>query len=467
MKGLLWVFFEKVGVTILSLVATFWYANLLGPIGFGLSLIILSASLFVSTIIENLQQYPLIAARKDIDEVFKTSAIGWAFISTLVALVLYVILISIYGSDWWLLILLSVSYIPISSISRVYIADLIIKQNYKQLAYRACWGKALGVMSGLLTAYMGYVELAIILQSFVAVCVSFLVMAYSNMNLINLKSRFNFKLFKNLIMEGIPSGVAIIEQNAKSHGLIVFLGVFAGPHISGLYALAVRFVDIPRTLIGLGFTTWATGKFHGVRNEQKKLLRVFSTALLCCSSVLVPCYVGLMAVSGGLVIEFFGREWSGASDIIFWLALYHCIVSLFIYLPPLQDLFKTTYKTLWVNVSSTILIFLVIAFFSGTLGVYAPIVGMYTSLIFVLPKYSVEMAKLLHVSFLSIVNIVFGTLLAAIVMYMALYIWQNSFYMDNLYGLILIGLLSYLIIYAICILANLIDKKVLANIKDL
>ncbi len=467
MKGLLWVFFEKVGVTILSLVATFWYANLLGPIGFGLSIIILSASLFVSTIVENLQQYPLIAASKDTDEVFKTSMVGWFFVSTLVALVLYVILIFMYGFDWWLLILLSVCYIPISSISRVYIADLIIKQNYKQLAYRACWGKALGVFSGLFMAYIGYVELAIILQSLVAVLASFLVMACSNKRLINSKSRFNLKLFKNLIMEGIPSGIAIIEQNAKSHGLIVFLGAFAGPQISGFYALAIKFVDIPRTLIGLGFTTWATGKFHEVRNEGKSLLWLFNTALLCCLSILVPCYVGLMAVSEELVIEFFGVEWTEASDVMFWLAFYQCVVSLFIYLPPLQVLFKTTYNTLWINVSSTILIFFTIAFFSSSFGVYAPIVGMYTSLIFIFPKYSIEMTKLLNISFLSIVDVVKGTLLAVTVMYLVLHISREKFFIDNLYASIFIGFSTYLITYIILMLANVIDRRVLANIKDL
>ncbi|WP_404339923.1 oligosaccharide flippase family protein [Pseudoalteromonas mariniglutinosa] len=467
MKGLLWVFFEKIGVTVLSLIATFWYANLLGPVGFGLAIIILSTSLFISTIIENLQQYPLIAATENVDDTFKTSAIGWLLVSTLIAIILFMVLLVIYGSDWWLLILLSVVYIPISSISRVYIADLIIKQKYKQLAFRACWGKAAGVAAGLFVAYLGYVELAIILQSFVAVFIALIVMALSNKSLFNSNSRFSLSLFITLCHEGIPSGFAVIEQNAKSHGLIIFLGAFIGPYVSGLYALAIKVVDIPRTLIGLGFTTWATGKFHQVRAQQTRLVSVFNTALLCCCSILVPSYIGLVAVAEPLINEFFGDDWLEASEIIAWLAFYQCIFSFYLYLPPLQVLFKTTYRTLLVNVLSTVIVLLSVVLFSDSFGKYAPLVGMYTSLLFILPKYSVEIVKALNTNFVSIIKVIYGILLSAVVMYGVVYISIDSFAVSNVYMLIAIGVISYIIVFILFNLANIIDRKILANIKTL
>lgn len=467
MKGLLWVFFEKIGVTILSIVATFWYANLLGPTGFGLSIIILSSSLFLSTIIENLQQYPLIAASENIDNTFKTSAIGWFVLSLLISIVLYIILFFIYGADWWLVILLSASYIPISSISRVYIADLIIKQKYKQLALRSFWGKAAGVGSGLLSAYLGYVELAIILQSFVATFIALIVMYLSQKPLLKEDSRFSFALFLNLIKEGVPSGVAVIEQNAKNHGLIVFLGAFIGPQISGLYALAIRFVDIPRSLIGLGFITWATGKFHSVKNEGSALLQVFNTAFLYSITILIPCYVGLAAVAKPLILEFFGVEWLGAYQVIIGLALYQCIASLYLYLPPLQVLFKTTYETLFVNITSTVLILVSVILLSDFAGKYSPLIGMYVSLIFIVPKYSNALCRLLGINTISIFKIILGCLISAIGMYFSVVFTQMKLAVENLYLLIGVGLVSYTLIYVALYLANIIDKKILANIKSL
>ncbi|WP_024612045.1 oligosaccharide flippase family protein [Pseudoalteromonas sp. TB64] len=467
MKGLLWVFFEKVGVTLFSLVATFWYANLLGPTGFGMSIIILSSSLFISTIIENLQQYPLIAANEDIENTFKTSAIGWLFLSIFMSILLYVILYIIYGADWWMLILLSVSYIPISSISRVYIADLIIKQRYKQLALRAFWGKAAGVGAGLLSAYAGHVELAIILQSFVAAFIALLVMSFSHKNLFKSDSHFSFPLFTNLIKEGIPSGVAIIEQNAKNHGLIIFLGAFIGPQISGIYALAIRFVDIPRTLIGIGFITWATGKFHSVKYEARELLSTFNTAFLYSTTILVPCYVGLATIAKPLILEFFGVDWLGAYEIIIGLAVYQCITSLYLYLAPLQVLFKTTYETLFVNIASTVLILLSVVFLSDLTGKYSPLIGMYLSLLFIIPKFNKELCKLLDINIGAVFKVITGCLISAAGMcFIVIYI-QINLKNENLYLLIGIGFVSYCLIYMTLYLVNIIDRKILAKIKSL
>jgi len=467
LKGLLWVFFEKVGVTLFSLVATFWYANLLGPTGFGMSIIILSSSLFISTIIENLQQYPLIAANENIDNTFKTSAIGWLLLSLFISTLLYVVLYIIYGSDWWILILISVSYIPISSISRVYIADLIIKQKYKQLALRAFWGKAAGVGFGLLSAYIGHVELAIILQSFVAAFVALLVMVFSHKSFFKSDSNFSFPLFCNLLKEGIPSGVAIIEQNAKTHGLIIFLGAFTGPQISGIYALAIRFVDIPRSLIGIGFITWATGKFHSVKSEASTLLNTFNTAFLCSATILVPCYIGLAVVAKPLILEFFGIDWLGAYEIIIGLAVYQCIMSLYLYLPPLQVLFKTTYDTLFVNIASTALILLSVVFLSDLTGKYSPLIGMYLSLLFIIPKFNNALCKILDINISSILKVIAGCFISAAGMCLLVVYIQINMNVENLYILICIGFLSYSLIYLTLYLANIIDRKILANIKSL
>ncbi|KYL34311.1 hypothetical protein A2I98_12250 [Pseudoalteromonas agarivorans] len=467
MKGLLWVFFEKVGVTLFSLVATFWYANLLGPEGFGLSIIILSSSLFIATIIENVQQYPLIAANENINNTFKASAIGWLVLSTIMSVFLFFVLLSIYGLDWWLLILFSVSYIPISSISRVYIADLVIKQKYKQLALRAFWGKAAGVGVGLLSAFAGHVELAIILQSFVASFVALLVMYFSHRGLLNKSSRFSFKLFVSLLKEGIPSGVAIIEQNAKNHGLIIFLGAFVGPQVSGIYALAIRFVDIPRSLIGVGFVTWATGKFHSVKNVSNELLSTFNTALLYSMTILVPCYIGLAAVAKPLILEFFGVDWLGAYDVLIGLALYQCITSLYLYLPPLQVLFKSTYDTLLVNIASTILILLSIVFLSDVAGKYSPLIGMYFSLLFIIPKFNTELCRLLEIKAVAALSVIVGCVISAVGMFALVTYAQINLELKNLYLLMAIGFFGYIFIYMFLFLANIIDKKILANIRSL
>ncbi|MEH6729401.1 MAG: oligosaccharide flippase family protein [Pseudoalteromonas distincta] len=467
MKGLLWVFFEKIGLTVLSLIATFWYANLLGPTGFGLSVVILSSALFISGIVDNIQQFPLIAAAKNTVNLNETSALGWLVISVGIAVILYVVLFSIYGSEWALVLFFAVFYIPISSLSRVYVADLIIKQHYKSLALRAFWGKAIGVTVGLFCAYLGYVELAIILQSLVAVFIALIVMMLSNTNLLKAGKKFDSPLFFSMLREGVPSGVTVIEQSIKGHGLIVLLGIFSGAQISGLYALAIKFVDIPRTIIGFGFSTWATGKFHNFRAEPAKLNNFFNAAMLACSAILIPAYIGLITVSDTLVIQFFGADWLDAASIIVWLAFYYCVLSLYVFLPALLVLFKTTYNTLMVNLFSTAAVVLSVVFLSDYYGQYAPLVGMYFSLLFLVPKYTVEMLRALDTSFESFYQLFSGVITSALVMFTIVSVYKINFLSHNLYQLIAIGVIAYIVTFLMLIVVNIIDRNLLTTIKKL
>jgi O-antigen/teichoic acid export membrane protein len=471
MKGLLWVFFEKFGLTLLSVIATFWYAAILGPEGFGIATILLSVSLLISGIQDNIQQFPLLASRGNKTHVYLTSVKGWLLISVFVSVLLFFALINIFGFSFWFLILLSVLHIPISSVSKVFVADLIAKQAYKQLAMRAFWGKIIGVFSGLFLAYIGYVQLAIIFQSFVALLVALFIMSRSSELFSEVKlglyEGFDWRLLISLIKEGIPSGVSMLESGAKSHGLIVLLGIFIGPNASGIYALAIKFIDIPRKLIGYGFSSWAMGKFHAVKDDYTVLLGVYKTAYLWSSMVLVPCYFGLIAVSDSLVSTFMGEEWKDVPSILSWLALFNCIMSLYILLPPLQVLSKTTYNTLPVSLASTATLLLFVIFGAQYFGLYAPIIGIFVSLLIIIPKFSSELSKILKIPFLSLLKLIAGFFIAGFLMLIAIELIKLKLQVDNLYLLVLSGVLVYSISVLCLTYFKAVNVDILKSIRSI
>lgn len=471
MVGLLWVFFEKVGLTLLSILATFWYAVILGPDGFGFAAILLSVSLLVSGVQDSIQQAPLLSAEKGDYDVYAVSLKGWLFLSLLTSTVLFLLLVSVYGVEYWGIILFSVLHIPVSSVSRVFVADLLKRQEYRKLALRAFLGKILGVSIGLALAFFGYVKLAIILQSFVALAVALVVMIKQSEILSALRphifSTINYKLFKRLFVEGIPSGVNVLEQSAKNHGLIIFLGLFVGNAASGLYSLAIKFVDIPRVLIGFGFSSWAVGKFHSAKEDSVKLLGLYTISSSWAAMVLAPCYFGIMSVAEPLITEFFGAEWTSAANVLCWLALYHCIMSIFLLLPPLQVLFKRTYNTLLISSLSTIVILLSVVLFSSSLGIYSPIAGMFISILLVFPKYTSELNDILRAPKGYIASCFIGFFSCAALMAATVKYSEGLFDLDNLYLLIAIGALSYALYLSILFLIYRKSFKDIVRIRGL
>lgn len=450
MIGLLWVFFEKVGLTLLSLFATFWYAKILGPTGFGEAAIILSVSLLFSGIQDYIQQFPLIASTDKTPNSFVTSLKGWLLVSFIISTLLFFILIIFFGWDYWLLILLSVLHIPISSVSKVFVADLVRKQAFKELAMRAFLGKLIGVCSGLILAYFGYAALAIIFQSFIALFVALFILIKFSEVFANHHIRFTFldidwHTFKALLKEGIPSGINVLEQSVKSHGLIILLGFLIGPYASGIYSLAIKFVDIPRTLIGYGFSSWATGKFYAVKEDQIKLIEVYKTSFFLGMMVLFPCYIGLVALSDNLVTTFFDSQWLGASDIISYLAIYNLIMSLFLFLPPLQVLFKTTYNTLNITLLSTFFMIVFVSLTTNIFDYYSPIIGMFLSLLILIPKFIKELNMILKIPYFSSFKLIIGCFIGCLCMLLSIVYAKYSFEMDNLFVLIPFGAISYLL----------------------
>lgn len=471
MKGLLWVFFEKVGLTLLSLFATFWYATILGPEGFGIASMILSISILLSTVQGNMQQFPLVASVTNIKDTFLTSLQGWLIISTLLAVLLFIILTNIFGMDYWLLILLSVLHLPLSSLTKVFVAELTISQSFKELALRAFWGKMLGVILGLFLAYLGYAKLAIIVQSFIALLVALAIMFRSTSLLSSIRidsfTSFDWKLFKSLVIEGFPSGISVLDSNAKSHGLIIILGAFVGAQASGVYALAVKFIDIPRTLIGHGFAAWALGKFRSVNSNKGELFFVYEVVYLWALLVLSACYFGLISVSDELVINFFDSSWGQVPTIIEWLALYNVLMSLFLFLPPLQVISKTTYNTLTVSCISTVVMLLFVVFTSDTWGVNAPIIGMFVSFIIVAPKFCKELVAILNVNLYSLIKIIAGPLISGALMFTVLELVKVNYQVSNLYILIIIGAIIYLLITSLLAFFRIIKINKLLVIKTL
>lgn len=450
MKGLLWVFFEKVGLTAISLVATFWYASILGPNGFGTSVVFLSFSMLISAIQDGPQKNPLLATTLDYKYIALISFKGWMILSFFISILLYIFMYFKWGAEYWLLILLSILHIPVSAMSRMFIADLIIKQKYKNLALRSVLGKALGVGLGLILAILGYAQYSIVVQSLTALCVSLIVMWRSSNLLYKSDMKWSFDkterlLFLDLVKEGLPSAVNSINYSIRGHGFIVLLSFLVGNSAAGIFSLSMKLIDLPRTMIGFGFTSWATGKFKSIFSDKLKLKDTYLVALSALMLIMVPSYVGVIALSDVLVHTFFGREWSPVIEVTNWLAIYYLIMTTFLYLPILMILDKTTHKMVPFTLTSLVVLIVSVALLAPHFGVMGPVISLYISSMIIFPKQIRELVKTSGVRFTEMMKITLSYVFSALVMYFAVSFAKDEVAILYPYSLVLIGVFVYIL----------------------
>ncbi|GAB2649409.1 oligosaccharide flippase family protein [Vibrio panuliri] len=469
MKGLLWVLFEKVGLAALSMLVAFWYAILLGPEGFGVASMFLATTLLVTAIQNNMQQNPLLATKVDFSTAMYASIKGWMLISVFTFLALYALMSLYWGDEYLALILVCVCHIPISSLSKVLLSELLRNQEYKTIALRSILGKLLGVVAGVSLAYAGHVKMAILVQSLVDLTIQLVVMAtrsslFSFRKIFTPFKRDERRLFRALFREGIPSGFNVIDGCFKTKGVIVLLGVVVGPYASGVFALAMKLVDVPRTMVGYGLTTWALGKLKAASTDIEKLRTAYVSISYVGVLVLAPAYLGMIAISLPLLNLFFGPEWSEAAYITNWLCVYYLVLALQLFVPPVLVITQNTHKTMKATVFSTCIMVIGSLVLVPILGLYGIIVALFMSALPLFYKQDVETKSLFSLTSLSAIKASAGVLLSAGAMLFVLVNINYQYGIDNMYLLIPIGIA----VYGLCLITlyctGLLNKQKLKSI---
>lgn len=467
MIGLLWVFFEKAGLTIFSVLATFWYASLLGPTSYGHVAVVLGITLFISSILENLQRASLISVDKNIESVFSCSLVGWLFVSIICGLLCFICIFFIYGDEYAHLAVIAALYLPLSSVSRVFVVELLRGQQFKSLALRAIAGKIVGVIVGLVIALYGFAAIALILQSVIDIFVALIVMLYirskDNEYYIPLSLHgFRLDLFFRLFVEGLPTGVKGLEVSSKNHGIVPFVGLLLGPTSAGFLALALKFVDLPRLFVSNGFSGWAIGKFRSIKENRQELSRVYYIAFKWLYLVLAPSYIGLAAISESLMLNFFDESWLPTSDLITSLALIYLISGFFTFVQPLQIIFIRAKRNMYLNLLSVVVLFGFVWGFSPVFGDYVIVYGYLVSLVIVFFRCFSELDLMVGFGFFSHIKMSIIYLLSSCLMYFAITILD--FYL--LWFEVFVGVFLYVLVLVFMVFLTG-DVKDLKEIKDI
>ncbi|MBU6952258.1 oligosaccharide flippase family protein [Hahella sp. HN01] len=449
---LMWVFVEKFSIVLISVFTFFIYAKLLGPGELGLALFALSIGQGIGVIYVAFLEDPLVR-QNDVQAAHFDSAFWGGLVVSLVTAAA-VMIGSLFASDdvrfQWLMFI-SVLHIPLLTTGHIYVADLRRKGKFKSLAKRTMGGKLIGAAVGLTLAWTGYGSFAIIVQSVIMALVSLVIMMRTSE--LHIGSQFRMSVFGELLSVGWPLALRGASWDAMNRGIAIILGLTAGSAAVGVYGLARRMIDMPRSAIYGGLLSYALPAFSRNQHDLPNLQKMFCFTTLTTCFIVLPMFVGLALVAPYLIPTLFGEEWRPAAPLIQILALVAAVGNTLIYVPTALTAVAKNKLTLPSELIAAGSALVFTAVMGAEMGALAGACAFIVHTLIASPAKVIGLKKALHIEPSEWLRTVYKSIVAATCMVGAVYAFVT--YYSTLHPALLsatiiaIGMMTYLTMYTL------------------
>lgn len=308
---LVWIFAEKFGLIFLSMITFFAYARLLSPEELGVGVVIIAIVEMVGVLYSSVLEDPLVRLERLEDKHISTAF--WA--SVLISL-LSVVVISFAAMLYhttpairWMTAVASVK-ILFTMMARVYVAQMRRSGNFKMLASRTLLGKVLGGVGGIAVALWGFGAWAVIAQALIMEFVSIVVLMLSDRRRIAVY--IDWRVLRELLTAGLPIAINVLSAQALQRGANVVLGITAGASAVGMFNMALRIIDLPRTAIYNGLMSYALPVFARRSAEPSRLIAIICASTAISGFLLTPLFVGIALTADDIILLIFGAKWTEA-----------------------------------------------------------------------------------------------------------------------------------------------------------
>jgi O-antigen/teichoic acid export membrane protein len=308
---LMWIVFEKFGISLISLLTFIVYAKILGPYELGIAVLALSVGQGLALIFGSLFEDALVQ-QSELKATQLNSAFFGSLIISLTICLLSVMVLQNLHLELLLkqLILVSLIQLPLIALSTIYVAQLRRNGAFKQLAHRTLFGRLLGAASGLYLVTHGAGAWAVLIQAVSAEILGLLVLLFTS----NYRPRVNFNLAAMLALLKIGGPLALrrLSWDITVRGVPLVIGISASASAVGTFSLAWRLVEMPRSAIASGIVSFALPVFSRNQHLPEALRTLFCYATRMTSFLVIPLFFGLSAVAPLLIPLLFGEQWHDA-----------------------------------------------------------------------------------------------------------------------------------------------------------
>jgi O-antigen/teichoic acid export membrane protein len=364
---LIWIFTEKFGLIFLSMITFVVYARLLTPTELGVGTVIIAIVEMVGLLYSSVLEDPLVRLEKLEDKHISTT-FWFSVLISLVSIAVIAFAAVLYTPSpvlQWMTAVASVK-ILFTMMARVYVAEMRRTSNFKTLASRTLLGKIAGGVGGVGVALMGLGAWAVIAQALIMEFVSIVVLMAADRRRIAL--RIDGAVLRDLFKAGIPVAVNVLSSQTLQRGVNVVLGMTAGAQAVGMFNLAMRIIDLPRTAIYNGLMSYALPVFARRSSEPSRLIGMISDSTTITGFLLTPFFLGIALTAEDIILLIFGAKWAEAIPMLQVLAVTAALGNLAMFATTALVAVNHTRVTLKAEVSTTV-------FALGMLYVLGPVYG--------------------------------------------------------------------------------------------
>lgn len=448
---LIWIFTEKFGLIFLSMITFVVYARLLTPTELGIGTVIIAIVEVVGILYSSVLEDPLVRLKRLEDKHIST-AFWFSVLISLVSIVLISLGAFLYTSSpvlQWMTAIASVK-ILFTMMARVYVAQMRRTGNFKLLASRTLLGKVAGGSAGIGVALLGFGAWAVIAQALIMDLLALVVLMRGDRRRIPLA--IDGAVLRDLLRSGTPVAINVLSSQTLQRGVNIVLGMTAGAHAVGMFNLAMRIIDLPRSAIYNGLMSYALPAFARRSAEPTRLISLIGDSTAISGFLLTPLFVGIALTAEDIILLIFGDKWADAIVLLQVLAVTAALGNLALYATTALVAVNRTYLTLKAEVATTVLALALVYVLGTVYGGMAAALALLMRMLAITPLQIRGLNTAIGYGWRSFFDSAYRSVLATLVM-AAVVVWVShqsglSGYL-HLGANILAGALTYALAYSV------------------
>ncbi|AZD08526.1 hypothetical protein C4K26_3123 [Pseudomonas chlororaphis] len=381
---LTWIFTEKFGLIFLSMITFVAYTRLLSPAELGVGTVIIAIVELIGLVYSSVLEDPLVRLERLEDKHINTAF--WA--SVLVSLVSIIVIsaaVMLYTPDpvlQWMTAVASVK-ILFTMMARVYVAQMRRSGDFKTLASRTLLGKVFGGVGGIAVALWGLGAWAVVAQALIMEFVSIIVLMRADPR--RIAFYIDGPFLRELLKAGAPVAINALSSQTLQRGVNVVLGMTAGANAVGMFNMAMRIIELPRTAIYNGLLSYALPAFARRSAEPLRLLGIIGDSTAVSGFLLTPLFIGVALSANDLILLIFGVKWAEAIPLLQVLACTTAIGNTAMYATTALVAVNRSHLTIKAEVASTVLALALVYGFGTVYGGMAAALALLARMLIITP----------------------------------------------------------------------------------
>jgi len=448
---LVWIFTEKFGLIFLSMITFVVYAHLLTPTELGIGTLIIAVVEVVGILFSSMLEDPLVRLQR-VEDKHISSVFWFAVLVSLLSIALVSLAVVLYTPSTALRWMTAVASVKIlfTLMARVYVAQMRRSGNFKLLASRTLLGKVAGGVGGVAVAMLGFGPWAVVAQALIMDGVSTLVLMRSERR--RIPFLIDRQVLGELLRAGLPVCVNVMSSQTLQRGVNLILGLTAGAHAVGMFNLAMRIIDLPRSAIYNGLMSYALPVFARRSAEPARLIGVIGDSTAISGFVLTPLFFGIALTAKDIILLIFGAKWADAVPLLQVLACTAALGNLALYATTALVAVNRTHLTLKAEVATTLLALALVYLLGATYGGMAAALALLLRMLLITPLQVRGLNAAIGYDWRSFFQSSYRSLFASLLMVVVV-MWTSrqtslSGY-SHLAGDIAIGALTYALAYSL------------------